>query len=50
MAQGHYADAIVSYQRAIDLGQKDAGTAAIDRMCRLPTARMQMTSSKCSIS
>lgn len=32
MAQGHYADAIASYLRAIDLGQKDAGPAAIGRM------------------
>ncbi len=32
MAQGYYADAIASYQRAIDLGQKDAGPAAIGRL------------------
>jgi tetratricopeptide (TPR) repeat protein len=32
MAQGHYAEAIASYQRAITLGQKDAGPAAIGRM------------------
>ncbi len=32
MAQGHYADAIASYQRAIDLGQKDAGQTAIGRV------------------
>ncbi len=30
--QGHYAESIASYQRAIDLGQKDAGPAAIGRM------------------
>jgi tetratricopeptide (TPR) repeat protein len=30
--QGHYADSIASYQRAIDLGQKDAGPAAIGRI------------------
>ena len=32
MSQGHYADAIASYQRAIALAQKDAGPAAIGRM------------------
>lgn len=30
--QGHYAQSIAYYQRAIDLGQKDAGPAAIRRM------------------
>jgi len=32
MAQGHYADAIASYQHAIELAQKDAGAAAIGRI------------------